>query len=224
MKTDQWLSIGVVIILVLYLESRIINYWQADATYSLAQNLNRSGQPVMAFQKIQETITAVPDEPLYRDELSQVATTIALAAASENNASLAAQLANIATQSSNTAIADSPNNPTFWRTRAKVFYSLSITSTALEAILKAVDLAPTDAKVHYFAGLLLQANGKIPEAIKMLEETRNLKINYRDARFQLAKLYLENNQKYLAKQEAEFIINRIGNDEEVKMWVQENDL
>lgn len=229
MKTNQFIYITIVVLVVLYLESRILNYWQADATYSLAQNLNRSGQAVAAFQKLQEAIAAVPDEPLYRDEMSQIAATLTLAAAQEKNASLAAQLANIAVKSSDTTIADAPEIPTYWRTRAKIFYSLATVDekylpTALEAILRAISLAPTDAKIHYFAGLFYQANGKRAEAIKMYEETRDLKINYRDARFQLAKLYLENGQKDLAKQEADFIITKIGDDSEVKKWLEEKKL
>ena len=224
MKTNQWVAVGIVLLVILYLEAQIWNYWQADVSYASSQNYSRGGQPIVAFQKLQEAIIAVPDEPLYRDEMSQQATTLALAAASEKNASLAAQLVNIASQSSNTAVADSPNNPSFWRTRAKVFYSLSIPTTALEAILKAVDLAPTDAKVHYFAGLLLDAGGEKDKAIKMLEETRDLKINYRDARFQLAKDYLAAGKPDLAKAEANFIITRIGDDAEVKKWMEENKL
>lgn len=229
MKTDQWIFIGVVILIVLYLESRILNYWQADATYSLAQNLNRSGQPVAAFQKLQEAITAVPDEPLYRDEMSQIAATLTLAATQEKNATLAAQLANIAVQSSDTAIADAPEVATYWRTRVKVLYSLATIDNkyfpmATTAIDKAIALAPTDAKIHYFSGVLGAATGNVQGAIKRLEETRDLKINYRDARFQLAKLYLENGQRDLAKKEADFIITRIGDDEEVKKWMADNKL
>ena len=229
MKTDQWIGIGTVLIVVLFLATQLANYWSADAAYALALNYSQAGQAVNSFQKLQEAITAMPDEPLYRDQMSQVAATMALAAAQEQNATLSAQLANISIQSSNTAVADSPNNPTFWRNRAKVFYSLAtidskVLPTALEAILKAVDLAPTDAKVHYFAGLLYEAAGQQEPAIKMLEETRDLKINYRDARFELAKLYLATGKTDLAKAEGTFIITHIGDDTEVKKWLEDNKL
>ncbi len=227
--TEQWFAMGGVILLTIYLISRLVNYWQSDTVYALGQNLQKANQPVPAFQKLQEAVAAMPEEPLYRDELAQNTAVLALAAAQEENATLSSQLANIALKASDTAVADSPNNVVFLKSRARVLYSLSqldpkVLPMALEAILKAVDLAPTDAKIHYFAGLLLETNDKIPQAIKMLEETRDLKIDYRDARFHLAKLYLKNNQKDLAKQEAEFIINRLGDDEEVKKWLVDNKL
>ena len=60
--------------------------------------------------------------------------------------------------------------------------------------------------------------------IKMLEETVALKIDYRDARFQLAKVYLEVGDNVKAKEQADFILTRLGNDEEVRTWLTENNL
>ncbi len=225
----QWSGIIGLIILVIYLQIKLINMWQADVAYALGQNLDKVGQPVAAFQYLQKAVSAVTDEPLYRDELSQNAMTLALAAAEEKNATLSSQLANIALKSSDTVVADSPENVVYWKNRARVLYSLStldpkVLPYALEAILKAVDLAPTDAKIHYFVALLLDANGKKEEEIRVLEETVILKIDYRDARFQLAKVYLELGNNDKAKEQADFILTRLGDDEEVKNWLEENGL
>jgi len=228
-NNGQWVIISAIFIVVIYLEIKLLNLWLADSSYGLGQNLNRIGQPVMAFKELQVAVSKVPEEPLYRDELAQNVTTLALAAAEQNDATLSSQLANIALQSSDTVVADSPANVIFWKNRARVLYSLSTLdqktlAPALTAILKAVDLAPTDAKVHYFAGLLLDANGQKEKEIKMLEETVALKIDYRDARFQLAKVYLEVGDNVKAKEQADFILTRLGNDEEVRTWLTENNL
>ena len=80
-NNGQWVIISAIFIVVIYLEIKLLNLWLADSSYGLGQNLNRIGQPVMAFKELQVAVSKVPEEPLYRDELAQNVTTLALAAA-----------------------------------------------------------------------------------------------------------------------------------------------
>ena len=225
----QWALIFCVAILFFKLESGIWNLWEADTLYTKSQNYQKINRHVEGYQVLSQAIEKLPNEPVYADEMSQLATTLALAATEEKQATLSSQLIKMAITYSDRTINQSSENVVFFKTRVRVLYSLSLLDKtllpqALKAITRAVELAPTDAKISYFYGLILDLNGKKQEAIKALEHTVEMKPDYRDAHFQLARAYLESGAKDLAKQQAEFIIAKIGDDEEVKNWLKEQKL
>jgi tetratricopeptide (TPR) repeat protein len=87
-----------------------------------------------------------------------------------------------------------PNIVTYWKSRVRVFYTLSqldpqYLNQALLAIEKASQLAPTDAKVWYNLGLLYAQTGHIDNAIATEKKTIVLKADYRDAYYALALFY-----------------------------------
>ncbi|MEK7565959.1 MAG: tetratricopeptide repeat protein [Patescibacteria group bacterium] len=225
----KYIFISLIILTAVYLEFGLLNIWSADVDYALGQNLQKANQPVQAFQTMQQAIQKLPGEPLFHDEQSQIASLLSVAAKNQKEATLSSQLTQIAIQESNLAVSSSPNNVTFWKSRTKIFYTLaqddaSYLTFALDAINRAVDLAPTDAKVNYFQGVLTSAFNQTDNAIKILEKTIALKPNYRDAYFQLAKLYLQKNDKPKAKETADFILRHIGPDDEAQKWLEENKL
>jgi Flp pilus assembly protein TadD len=83
-------------------------------------------------------------------------------------------------------------------------------------------LAPTDAKVFYNLGLSLVRLGKKDEARAVLEKAVELKANYRDARFALALVYIDNGKYKEAKSQLVYILEKISpNDPLVKQQLEE---
>jgi tetratricopeptide (TPR) repeat protein len=224
----QWGSIIGVLFLFFKLEIGIWNLWTADTLYANGQNLQKLNRYTESYESLKQAIELLPSEPIYQDEMAQLTANLALASV-EKDATLSAQLAQISVLYSNNVIKASPQNFVFWKSRTRDLYFLSLLDKqylpyALEAAKNATTLAPTDAKINYFYGLLLSLNEKGQEAVAQLEKTVAMKIDYRDARFQLAKTYLATGDKIKAKEHADFIIAKIGDDKEVKAWLEEQKL
>ena len=75
-------------------------------------------------------------------------------------------------------------------------------------------IAPTEPRVRYNQALILNQMEKREEAIELLKETVELKPDYRSARFALALLYKENKQIEEAKEQLQFILEKINPEDE----------
>lgn len=180
----------------LYLLVSLFRFWQADKAYALGYNLDRAGRPDQAYPKLQEALSLRNNEPVFQDELSINDAVLAMQLAYQKDASSAGKLAQEAIGLSDQIVASHPNNVVFWKSRVRVFYTLSqvdpkYLSTAVEAIDKAQNLAPTDAKIAYNQGLLHGTQGNIAKAIEALEESTKLKPNYQEAYYALGLYYRE---------------------------------
>ncbi len=218
------LATGVVALMIF---SRLLNIWNADSAYALGNNLEKAGQYVDAYRNVDQAVSLSPGEPLYRDELSYIEAALATAAAKEKSATLAGELTDQAIKNSDAAIGISPNNVTFWKTRTRVFYQLATidpryAAMAVSAIQTAVELAPTDARIHYNYGLILGSTKQYAAAVKVLEETVAMKPDYRDAHYLLGTYYKEVGKTDLARQQMEFILQKIGPDPEAQKFLEEN--
>ena len=192
----QLLSVVVVIFASFYFLFTLFRYWLADQSYAVGYNLDRAGDYQYAYPKLQEGITLRGDEPVFQDELANNSAILAAAFFNQNDATTAATLAKQAIEISNYVVANHPNNLTFWKTRTRIFYMLSsidkqYLEKSLTALVKASDLAPTDAKISYNLGVLYEQNGQLEKAITTLEKTIELKPDYRDAYYALGLFYHE---------------------------------
>lgn len=185
----KYFLISLIFLISIYLEFCLWNIWQADKSYALGKNLDSVQQYTNAYTYLKEAVDANPDEPTFRDELAYNEAVIASALFNQKTATdTAKMLKNEAILNSNLVVEQSPNSLPFWKNRTKIFYQLSMPEEALKAITKAVDLAPTDAKVHYNYGLLLEHNGQKEEARKIYLETLQLKPNYSEVKEALINL------------------------------------
>jgi len=210
------LSLFVVPILffIFYFLFFILKLWYADTRFNRAYQLARTGYHKEAYEPYHQAINLNPGEPFYRDELSYTAAILAVAAFEQKEATLAAKLTNEALLQSKIALTTSPANVNFWKTRTKVFYALSsidkkYQEEALESLLTAKKLAPTDAKISYNLGILYDQVGNSQMAIKTLEDTVALKPNYQDARYALALYYNEAGQRQKAIDQLKYILEKI---------------
>lgn len=181
-----------------------------------------------SYESLKEAIFLNSDEPLYYDEFSYPAAQLAAAFYQDGKqATLASQLLHEATLSSDMAILISPANVNFWKTRTRVFYTLSqidekYFGQAKEALEAALQLAPSDPKIYYNLAIIDDRLGKTQEAFDLLEKGAKLKPDFRDIFFALGVMYEKSNQKVKARENYNYILTKINpNDEEVKKKMEE---
>jgi len=193
----QWSSISAVILVGAFLVIQLIRFWTADVSYALGTNLDHVGDSTSyqtAFTHLQSAVNTRPNEPVFQDEFSLNMAILGSALIANNNATVGAQLANQAVKLSDNITENHPNNIVFWKSRVRVFYLLAqidpkYYKNALEAVMVAKKLAPTDAKISYNAGVLYGQNNQIKKGIKELNYTIILKPDYRDAYYARAVFY-----------------------------------
>jgi predicted Zn-dependent protease len=107
---------------------------------------------------------------------------------------IAKELINTAITNTNLVTMEHPNNIVFWKTKVRVFYTLSqidpqYLPMTLIAVKKAAQLAPTDSDVSYNLGILYGQNGDSKSAVSTLQNTIKLKPDYSQAYYALGIFY-----------------------------------
>ena len=190
----QWTFITIFLFVIFYLLFNLFKFWQADKAYALGYNLDKVGEYQTAYTKLHEAVANRGDEPVFKDELSINNGVLAVALAYQKEATSAALVAQEAIKFSDQVVKAHPNNVVFWKTRVRLFYTLSqidpqYLPQALSAIEQAHGLAPTDAKVAYNLGLLYGQNGDSKKAVETLKKAIKLKPDYREAFYALGLFY-----------------------------------
>jgi hypothetical protein len=196
----QWTLIAAYVGIGIYFISVLATYWHADTKYALGYNLDRVNSYQDAYPLLLEAVTTKPNESVYVDELSINLAVMATFFAQQNNAVEAQQFANNAIELSNQVTTKHPNNVVYWKNRVRMFYTLAQANPsqqltyyqeALRSILVAHSLAPTDAKINYNLGVLYGQTGDLPRGIETLQQTVQMKPDYRDAYFALGLFFHE---------------------------------
>jgi len=215
-KINFWqiITITITFLFTLYSIVFLWRWWYADTRFAEAEKLSKTGFDGNAFIEIQKAVKTLPSEPVYLDSLSILAANLATLGYDQDETNNINQLTELAIQASSQSLASNPFNLNFWKNRTRVFYKLAeIDSTynqeALNALLEAAKLAPTDAKIQYNLGIIYAKIGQQQEAIKTLEETINLKPNYDQARYALALFYEKEDKIDQAKEQLEYILEKI---------------
>ena len=109
------------------------------------------------------------------------------------------------------ATAISPANINFWKQRAQVYYYLSTLDTqyfytAIESLLQAAKLAPTDPKIFYSLGKFLETASMSDDAAFYYQKAIDLKSNYDYAYAALGQIYFNQKKYDLAKQNLELTL------------------
>ncbi len=206
----------IVIIFILSLSTilYLVKFWYADTRFAVAEKLNDAAWYERAYNELLTAINLHPGEPYYHSEMSLTLAGLSRLADEANNTSLSAEFAEMAIVESDESLRISPYHLNFWKKRAKMFISLSeidakYQQNALEALLQATELAPTDAKVLYNLGLLYSYMGQKETASKTMEQAVELKPNYDKARYALALFYEDQNKIKEAREQLEYILEKI---------------
>lgn len=199
----QWTPIFFILIIGCFMLFSLIRFWQADKAFALGYNLDQAREYQQAYPNLHKAVQIRGSEPVFKDELSINNAIIAAGLVSqksqdanteEQTLKIASSLAQEAINTSNEIISQHPNNAVFWKTRVRIFYTLSqvdsqYLSRALDAIEKASILAPNDANIWYNLGVLYGQNNNLEKAISAMKKTLTFRPNYRDAHYALGLFY-----------------------------------
>lgn len=214
----QWALLITLIPASLFLILSLASYWNADSAYSKGSNLNKGGAYAEGYPLLINAVSAKPNEPVYKDELSLNMAIIAANLFQQKEATTAADLAQEAVYLNDEVVNNHPNNVVFWKNRVRLFYTLAqgnpenekeYLSHALDSITKARALAPNDAKILYNLGVFYGQANDFKKGISVLEETIRLKPDYRDAYFALGLFYDELGERGKAVEALEHILKNI---------------
>jgi hypothetical protein len=194
------------LLLCAYLIYTLITYWNADRYYYYG--LGYDNPSIAAYDKaypfLKMAVTTRPSEPTFLDEFAYNnavlgASILAQQAqagqqASQQNQQIAQQLITAAIADTNQVTTEHPNDIIFWKTKVRVFYTLSQVNSqylplALTAVKRAAQLAPTDSDVSYNLGILYGQTGDFTNAVATLQNTIVLKRDYSQAYYALAIFY-----------------------------------
>lgn len=187
-----WMILGVGLLVLV----RIGSFWYADTLYAKGYRMARAQQYASANAALARAIAVNPGEPVYRDEIANTLAALSVAAFESQNATLSAQLAQEALEQNDQAILVSPKNVNTWKTRTKIYYTLSafdpqLNDAAIAALERAASLSPNDPKIYYNLAILAGRPGENGKAVDALKKSIELKPNYRDAYYALYVFYTE---------------------------------
>ncbi|MBU0572341.1 O-antigen ligase family protein [Patescibacteria group bacterium] len=225
--TSQTISGGMVLAVTFYLLFLLSRYWYTDTLFAEGKMQNDVDNFTHAREILLKATKYSPKEAVYYDELSEATSGIALSLSESANEEAAEQFALTSINESAKAVELSPSNLNIRRNRARLFIKLSIIDPtylvgARETLIEAVKLAPTDAKLFYNLGLTLARLGESNEAIEVMEQTIEMKANYRDARFARALLLVDAGRNEEAISELSYILEKISpEDELVRLQLEE---
>ncbi|MBI4066179.1 O-antigen ligase family protein [Candidatus Gottesmanbacteria bacterium] len=183
---------------------RLTFLWHADTLFASGYRASRAGEYAKAVEALERAAAVSPNEPLYQDELGTAYAGVVTAAIDARDATTAAKLVQKSLSASDRAIAVSPRNVNFWKTRTKIYYSFSsfdpaFNDAAVVALEKALELSPGDPKILYNLAILHGRTGTNDKAIDFLRQTIAMKPNYRDAYYALWVFYTEVKRQDLAR-------------------------
>ncbi len=202
-KNRLLISIGLIGIM-LYLLSKIVGMLSADINYNIADNYLNNAYYTDALSKINAAVATIPDEPIYLMKQADILTKNALLSEQQKNHSQALKYASMAIASSTKALKISPANINFYKEQSQMYYYLSTFdshyfSKAIDSVIIATRLAPTDAKSFYILGKFWQTISDDDKAIAAYQKALELKANYDYAAFALGQLYYQKKDYSLAK-------------------------
>ncbi|KKQ75143.1 MAG: hypothetical protein US95_C0009G0023 [Candidatus Woesebacteria bacterium GW2011_GWB1_38_5] len=229
LKQEQKVFSFFLLLVTCYLLFSISRYWYADILYNKADGLAKSGNLIDSVKTINSAIEISPKEAVYHDELASQLADIALVYKSQNNEESAKLFSQNAVRSVTKAETLSPNNLNILRNKARVAILLSEVNPiyildAKNALLKGIEMAPTEAKLYHNLSLTYYRIGDVEKPTETLKITIDLKANYKDARYAYAIIMQEKGNIEEAKYQLEYILKNIDpNDTRAKVALEEID-
>lgn len=219
------LTQGIIILVFGLLLFTLVKFYLADTYFAQGMKVS-SSNPGKAYNLLYQAVTLNKIEPYYQSELAYLAAAAAVSLEKED-ATLSAQLKEQAKEQTSSLLNKYPQNVSYLKTAVRTYYLLStidqkFVQKTLETLDQALKLAPTDAKLLYNKGVILDQQNQTKEAVSALEKTLKLKPNYREAYLTLSTLYAQEKQLDKAKETIEAMFQFYPNDpdglEKLKEW------
>ena len=209
----------------IFILSKILNIFRADLAYNIATSYNDQGYYSDAQSTIKQAIDLFPDEPTYLIKQTDIITKNALIALQQEDTQKARALAETAAAASTKALNISPANINFYKEQAQDYYYLSLIDQsyfpkAINALLNATKLAPTDAKSFYILGKFWASVDKYDRSLLAYQQALDLKPNYDYASFALGQIYFDQKEYQKAKSYFETTLKISPNNADAKQYLQ----
>jgi O-antigen ligase/Flp pilus assembly protein TadD len=225
--TSQKIGIIFVLCCMSYVLFATGRYWYSDLQYSKGVAHNNAGNYVEARRYLIKATRNSPNEAVFWSELSESSAVLGLGLYKEGEQELANNFIANSINESQKAEKLSPKNVNIKRKSASNLIKLSAVNpelliSAIKTLQQAIELAPTEAKLYYNYGLAFARAGDSNKALDIFDKTIEMKSNYRHARFARALLLVEKGETENAKEELEYILERIDpNDSVVRKQLEE---
>jgi len=169
----------------------LLNYFTADFHYARAREYKQVQDFTNAYISGQKALD-LRREPTYLDQQAGIAANLAALQQIQRNSPQAKQFSQQAIDYNNETLSSSTKNVFYYKTRAKVFYALSMSyvddpTLSSEYLFKAVQaletaslLAPTDPIIPFTLAGLIQSS-EPDKALDLLQLTVSLKPDYSEA-------------------------------------------
>ncbi len=206
---------------------KIVSFIKADYHYNLAGHFEKGNYLTQAHEQITKALALKSNEAIYYSRAAQIDASLAYLAKDQEMASLSATLAQTAVDLSQKALSLSPFHLNLYKDQARIYLILAnlnpdLEKMALNTLLKAQTLAPTDPKITLNLASLYQAAADIPQTQIYLEKTVALKPNWEQARFSLGRFYLEQGKKEKAQKEFQYILDNLNpQNQEAKQYLDQ---
>ncbi len=221
-SNNEYYMYSLILVVALFAISKVWSIWQADYLFTNGQNAFEKGNYQAGLPAIQEAIKKSPKEAFFYDELASDYAQLSIAFANEKQSTASAALAQSAIESNRYALSLNPVHLNFYKSQARIYIKLGqldpkLYSYAEQSLVKAIALAPTDAKLYYNLALILEIMGNKDEALKNMEHAVSIKSNYLQARNELARMYFSSGDLEKAKDQYIFSLEKIApNDKLIK--------
>lgn len=221
---DNFSSAIVFVVLIgsLFSMYKIYTIYLADKAYASGKTANAQEDIQLSLQLLDKAIKYQKNEPVYTDEFSKVAANAALSLYVQNQATAAAELSSLAIQVSNKTLEQNNVHLNFYKSRAKILANLGkfnpqLLPVSADVMRHSIELSPTDPKLYFSLGLILNEQNMTQEALEYVEKSIELKSNYELARYTLGEMYQQIGENDKAIEQYEYILKYISpNNSKVK--------
>lgn len=220
----QLIILGMITIM---MTNKIFNIWRADKAYATGKAYIQANYATQGLEELRAASELRPKEALYHDQLANVYSKIAIAFAQQDQSTKSAEFKQAALNELTLTIQLNPRHLNFHKSRARVLITLAqieptLLIQAQTALVTAIKLAPTDAKLMYNLGLIEISVDQIAAGVKTLAATIVMKPNYEAARVALGKQYEAQHQNQLALEQYQYIYDHITqNNQEINQKLTE---
>jgi putative inorganic carbon (HCO3(-)) transporter len=214
LSSNQYIGLGLTALVGLYALWSVVTMWTADFNYARGKQLLLSGYTNEGLDHLVAAVQQAPHEALFYDELATTYSALAVQLARQNDATSAAQFAESAIATSQKTLELNPRHLNFHKSQARIYITLAelqpaFLNQAVESLIKAIELSPTDAKLVYNLALVQLALGQTEAGVQSLEKTIALKSNYEAARVELAQYYISQERLREAQDQYVYILEKI---------------
>jgi putative inorganic carbon (HCO3(-)) transporter len=214
LNNQQKTLLIIVLLVSLNLVFGLVKYWLADYYFAQGEKGFRQNNYSQAYFNYQKAQRLRKKEPFYTNKIATTCAYLAIAFHQEGNQEEANKFIVLAQDWAEKTIEANPYQVNFYRQQSQTYYLLSgleskYQKSAYEMLALAHELAPINSKITYNLASLSYQKDNLDQAISWLEKTIELKPDYQDGYYWLAKFYQENNQADKAKEKLEFLINNL---------------